>query len=250
MKKGNIDELRIANNERIGITLLKKDFSKEILNKIKLENSLISKCKFVECSFYVNEYINCEFVSCDFSKSNMLSVKFINCRFHESYFNECDLEDITFDKCKILKCSFNNTDLSMNVKGLDEDDINVITEENDYSKITEMGFEKVDNYSYVIKSDDDICELSIIKDDEMGDDVWRIMFFYKDESLLSDTFEIIDEIDLPEISRLTKGIILAVKQKLIRGRYNDIISKEENELVLNNLDNIKSKFKQIYNTEE
>lgn len=246
MRKGNIEELRVAEKERIEITLLKKDFSGEILNKIKLDNSLISKCNFIGCSFYGNVYTNCEFVSCDFSKSNMLNVKFINCKFHETKFEECDLEDISFEECKILNCSFKDTDLSANVQGLDKRDINVITEENDYSKITEMGFEKINDKEYIIKSSDDFCELTILKDEDLGRNDWRIIFSCKDESLLSDTFEIFDEIDLPEISRNVKSIILTVKQKLEQGKFNNLLSEDEVTNALTSLDDIKSKFKQVY----
>ena len=250
MRKGNINELKTAENERIEITLLKKDFSGEILNKIKLENSLISKCIFKGCSFYGNEYINCEFVSCDFSESNMLNVKFINCKFHETKFDECELEDINFDDCKILNCSFKNIDLSANVKGLNENDLNVITEETDYSGITEMGFEKINNNEYKIKSSNELCELCIVKDEELGRNDWRIIFFFKDETLLSDTFEIFDKIDLPEISRNVKSIIIAVRQKLERGKFNDFMSEEDVKNAIDGLNDIKSKFKQVYNTEE
>jgi hypothetical protein len=250
MRKGNIEELRTAEAERIEITLLKKDFSGEILNKIKLENSLISKCNFVESSFYGNEYTNCEFISCDFSKSNMLNVKFINCRFHETKFDECQLEDIIFDDCKVINCSFKNTDLSANVQGLNEKDINVITEDTDYSKITEMGFEQTDKNEFVIKSNDEFCELCVVKDDELGENDWRTIFFAKDESLLSDTFEIFEEINLGEISRNIQGLLIDVKTKMKRGGYDDFLSDEDKNKVVIGLEDIKSKFKRVYNSED
>lgn len=250
MRKGNVDELKIAENERIEITLLKKDFSGEILNKIKLENSLISKCNFIKSSFYGNEYTNCEFVSCDFSKSNMLNVKFINCRFHETKFDDCQLEEIIFDECKVLNCSFKNTDLSANVKGLTEKDINIITEENDYSKISEMGFEQVNKNEFVIKSNDEFCELCVVKDEDLGRNDWRTIFFAKDESLLSDTFEIFDEINLGEISRNIQGLLIDVRKKINRGGYDDFLSGEDKNKVILGLDDIKLKFKRVYNSED
>ena len=61
MRKGNVEELKVATRERIEMIVLRRDFSKQIIDKVKLKNSVISKSLFNEASIYGNEYENCEF---------------------------------------------------------------------------------------------------------------------------------------------------------------------------------------------
>ena len=126
---------------------------------------------------------------------------------------------------------------------------NIENVEKETSEETSTENSENNNDEYKIKSSNELCELCIVKDEELGRNDWRTIFFFKDESLLSDTFEIFDEIDLPEISRNVKGIIIAVRQKLERGRYNDFMTEEDVKNALDGLNDIKSKFKQVYNTE-
>ena len=58
MRKGNVEELKVATRERIEMIVLRRDFSKQIIDKVKLKNSVISKSLFNEASIYGNEYEN------------------------------------------------------------------------------------------------------------------------------------------------------------------------------------------------
>ena len=78
----------------------------------------------------------------------------------------------------------------------------------------------------------------------------RIIFFAKDESLLSDTFEIFEEINLGEISRNIQGLLIDVKAKMNKGGYDDFLSDEDKKKVIIGLDDIKSKFKRVYSSED
>lgn len=253
MRKGNIEELRIATDERIELIVLKRDFNKEIINKVKLNNSIIAKSTFIEGSLYGNEYVNCEFVSCDFSKAKLFAIKFINCRFNEVKFDDSSLENVDFIDCKVINCSFKNVDFSLNVNGLSEKDKNIILEADemiDLNELTKLGFEKKDDQCYKIISDDGNVELIMVKDEEYGPFIWRIMLMAKDESLLSDTIDIEKDIDLGRISREIKGVIYDAKKSLITGKYNDFINEIEKESIDNGIKNIISKFKQYFNEDD
>jgi uncharacterized protein YjbI with pentapeptide repeats len=138
MRKGNVEELKVATRERIEMIVLRRDFSKQIIDKVKLKNSVISKSLFNEASIYGNEYENCEFVSCDFSKAKLFAIKFINCRFHETKFDDASLENIEFIDCKVINCTFKNVDFSLNVSGLSEKDKNVILESDENIDLVEL----------------------------------------------------------------------------------------------------------------
>lgn len=255
MRSGNLEELKVATKERISILVLKRDFSKQIIDRVKLCNSVISKSSFIECSIYGNEYENCEFVSCDFSKANLFAIKFINCKFYEVKFDDTTLENIEFIDCKVINCSFKNVDFSANVTGLLEKDKNVILEADDSKidliELEKLGFEKVDDNCYKIVSDDNLAELVTCKDEEYGPFVWRTTLLVKDESFASDTIDIEEDIDLGRISREIKAVIYNAKKSLITGKCDDIIDnqdeKDEIELAIKN---IISKFKQYFNEEE
>ena len=38
MRKGNVEELKVATRERIEMIVLRRDFSKQIIDKVKLKN--------------------------------------------------------------------------------------------------------------------------------------------------------------------------------------------------------------------
>lgn len=253
MRKGNVEELKVATRERIEMIVLRRDFSKQIIDKVKLKNSVISKSLFNEASIYGNEYENCEFVSCDFSNAKLFAIKFINCRFHETKFDDASLENIEFIDCKVINCTFKNVDFSLNVSGLSEKDKNVILESDeniDLVELTKLGFEKTEDFCYKIISDDGLAELVMVKDDEYGPYIWRAMLMAKDESLLSDTIDIEDDVDLGRISREIKGVIYDAKRSLNTGKYNDFISEDEKESIDNAIKNIISKFKQFFSEDE
>jgi hypothetical protein len=90
----------------------------------------------------------------------------------------------------------------------------------------------------------------MVKDDEYGPYIWRAMLMAKDESLLSDTIDIEDNVDLGRISREIKGVIYDAKRSLNTGKYNDFISEDEKESIDNAIKNIISKFKQFFSEDE
>ena len=51
MRKGNVEELKVATRERIEMIVLRRDFSKQIIDKVKLKNSVISKSLFNALNF-------------------------------------------------------------------------------------------------------------------------------------------------------------------------------------------------------
>ena len=253
MRKGNVEELKVATNERIEMLVIKRNFDKEIIDKVRLENSIISKSTFIESSFYGNEYKNCEFVSSNFNKAKLFAVKFIECKFYECKFDEAELENVDFVDCKVINCSFKDVDFSMNVNGLSERDKNVILESDENIDLEEMinlGFEKTEPFCYKIVSDNGKVELVMTKDDEYGPYIWRVMMMAKDESLLSDTIDIEEDISLSRISREIKSVILDSKKLLVTGRYNDFINEDDMVEIEEGIKNILAKFKQVYSEDE
>ena len=90
----------------------------------------------------------------------------------------------------------------------------------------------------------------VVKDEEYGPYIWRVMMMAKDESLLSDTINIEDDIDLGRISREIKWVIYDTKKNLNIGKYNDFINDDEKEMIDLDIKNILSKFKQFFNDDE
>ena len=188
--KGNIDEVKTASNERIEIILLRKDFSKESFIRINLEDATISKCVFNETKFFADEFKTTDFIACDFTKADFLNVKFIECKFHECKFNEAVLQEVNFENCSLMTCSFENTKIENDVIGLNEKDMNIIHEDTnsslDETEMLKIGFQKDEDGSFSIKDSIDNgpkVELSVAKDEENGEDVYRIMFFVDDDCL-------------------------------------------------------------------
>lgn len=245
---GNIDEVRAASQEKLDIILLRKDFSGESFYRINLENSTISKCVFIETKFFANEYTNCDFVSCDFTKADFLNVNFKGCKFHECKFNESILQEVNFEDCSILSCAFNNVKIEKDVSGLKEEDLKVIHEEVELNSddMLQIGFQQDDEETFSIRQtieNGPKVELIIVKDSEMGNDIWRVMFMVDDESLLSDTFDTKEAADFGTIEELAKSILLLGGRKVTLDFFND--DQEKFDLYKKAYAEVKNKFKQI-----
>lgn len=223
---GNIDEVKAASQERLELILLRKDFSEEGFFRINLTNARISKCVFIKAKFIVNEYKSCEFISCDFTGADFLNVKFNDCTFHGCTFNQSILQEVEFIECSILSCSFDNIELKDSVTGLNEKDLKIIHEEIELNELDllEIGFQKDDDETFLIQSninDGPKVELAIVKDSEMGDDIYRILFMVNDESILSDTFDVKEAEQFSEIEELIKSILLLGGRKVTLEFFNN-----------------------------
>jgi hypothetical protein len=244
---GNIDEVRAASQDKLEIILLRKDFSKESFFRINLEGSTISKCIFVETKFFANEYINCDFISCDFTKADFLNVNFKNCKFHECKFDEAILQEVNFEESSIISCSFSNVKIEKDVSGLDEKDLKIIHEEITLNSddMLQIGFQQDDEETFSIRQtieNGPKVELIIVKDSEMGNDIWRVMFMVDDESLLSDTFDTKEAADFGTIEELAKSILLLGGRKVTLDFFND--DPEKFDLYKKAYAEVKNKFKQ------
>ena len=247
--KGNIDEVKAASNERIELTLLRKDFSKENFIRINLENAIISKCVFNETKFVINEFKNTDFTACDFTKAEFLNVKFIDCKFHECKFNEATLQEVNFENCTIMTSSFENIEIKDKVVGLTEKDMNIIHEDAnsslDEAEMLKIGFQKDEDQSFSISDSIDNgpkVELAVAKDEEYGENVYRIMFFVDDDCLLSDTFEETENQDYAELSILVKNILILGNKKVTLEFFEGDETKFD--LYKKAYSEVKNKFKQ------
>jgi hypothetical protein len=163
------------------------------------------------------------------------------------------MENIDFIDCKVISCSFKDVDFSMNVNGLSEKDKNVILESDeqvDLIELKNLGFEQTEPYSYVIASDDGLAKLIVVKDEEYGPYTWRVMISANDESLLSDTIDIEEDISLSRISRIIKAMLYDSRKDLMIGRYDDIIPDDQKESIEMAFKNIRSKFKEYYSPDD
>lgn len=257
LKKGNIEDLRASINERIDLVLLKKDFAGKIFSRIKLTGANIASCKFNDCGFYGVEFIDTELTSNSFKNANFDSCTFTNCTVYKCDFEKANLQNVKFNDCRILDCRWVDVKMAENITGLSDEDLKVIHEGTEIDQpfdLTQMGFEKIDDHAYEICDQQEgvsapkIC-LIVAREPEMSDptnDVYRVMFEINDECILSETFDVNENVDYEEVYDIIKYVLISGKNKTMKPDFENKDGLQY-DLLKKSVDIIKSKL--VFNSQ-
>lgn len=215
MNIGNIDDLKTASADRVSITIVNKSFDGKIIDDLNLENSIIAKSSFKDVKLYNSKFSNCEFTKDDFNGSTLSILEFDACQFHAVDFTNCKMKNVSFNNdCKFINCTFSGVDMTDNVIGLSDKELNVIAEQNDnaFDLFKECGFEKKEDGSF--ERLEGKFTVALAEDPEKGENIWDMMFFNDaDNCLFTQNFTLDD--------RLTKSYF----EEMVQYGLRTVISK-------------------------
>lgn len=259
-----VTKLELASNSIEKQYFINKDITNKKLIKLTLTGHVFRKCNFYASKFFNCKFINCEFLDCDFTGTDLLDVRFENCTLSQCNFTRAKLQDFIIEGGYKMDCNFNNVEIINNVNGIDN--INNIISDSKRQENLDKGtnnffkkLNKLDHANNFIKSKDeyyieinDTC-LSIVKDPEAGNNIWRIIVSKNGDSIYSDTvkgtiaiealqLEILGIIDAaksiaPEINDLTIVDDLTQIEQLIN--LTGPVIEEENKAEINDLTELK-----------
>lgn len=195
-------------NETQKSAFYQQDASGKKIHELSLINQLFKSCKFYTTKIIASVFTDCTFIDCDFTASEMFNVKFENCLFRGCNFTDVEMQDVNAENSKKVNCILNDIDLSKNVKGFTTDDTRIIQDsvednasesENKsvYQAVKEAlsGWEETEPQCFELTGQDDTnCGLAIYpnsqKNTDETEDIWEFVFFYGNESLLMNDFNL------------------------------------------------------------
>lgn len=217
---GNIEDFKKSSEDRVSLTLIKKDYTGKMLEGIKLDRSLIAKCIFNEAKIYNCDFKECEFTKDSFAKASLMGVDFSNCTFYSANFAGCKMSHVKFDEnCKFIDSRFDNVEMNDNVVGLSIEDQKIITEgEDEFSKaLKTAGFTDVGDGSLELNLGQYI-KCSAYFDPDVKN--WRITYFADNESVY--TVDLYNKMKKDIIGKI-KDDLEFVKEKLSdKEKYDDM----------------------------
>jgi len=211
VKPGNIEDFKKSSEDRVSLTLIRKDFSGKMLEGVKLEKSIIAKCVFNDSKIYNSEFSECEFTKDSFAKAVIMGVDFSKCTFFSVNFSGCRMSHVKFDEeCKFIDSHFDNVEMNDDVIGLSSEDQKVITEtEAAFSKeLADAGFNSIEDGTYELQIGQYVKCVAYL-DTEMGS--WRMSYFVDDECVF--TSEISDK-DKADFIGKVKMDLMSVRRKI------------------------------------
>lgn len=214
-KKSFIDKLfdtmnyQMTNpNETPKSAFYEQDAQGEKIHELKLVNQLFKSCNFYGAKIIASVFTECTFIDCNFTSAELFNVKFEACTFRNCNFTDIAMQDVNAETSTKTNCILNDIDLSKNVKGFSSDETKIIEDSvEDEAKETENksvyenvkkaleGWEEVEPQCFELSGKDDTnCGLAIYpnsqKNSQENEDIWEFVFFYGNESLLMNDFNL------------------------------------------------------------
>lgn len=175
-------------------------------------------------------------INVNFSGADLINIKFKNCTILTCDFSNCKMQDVLFEDTIRSNCDFNNIEIIDNVVGLSQ---NIITENSDnqfIETVKQLDLHNILDYSdpTEIKLESNNIKLFITKEaEEYGDNIWRIMLFVNDETIMSEEVE--STVSFDELKSVLTSVFVNTVKKLD-------LPPQEFAKTLNTLDKIFEKF--------
>ena len=248
-KKSIEEKLEEASQSIEKSTFINQDISDKQIKNLTLTSQVFKNCNFYVSSLYGCNFDKCDFIDCNFSAADFLNVKFFNCMFNKCNFDKSKMQDVLFDDCTKINCSMNNINIIENVIGINIEENQIITENNN-STLSAYEYHKEHNGTFI----------HIALDPEMGPKTYRVIIGDKyNPSIISDTFEFTDNInDIIEdviydlidiaISKTNNSQTKTSLKKLKSKSYNDIFVNQL-QFIEKNIQKCLSNIKNYQNTD-
>ena len=213
---GKIEDLKAASDNKVSLTLVRKDFTGKIIEGLKLTGAIFAKNIFVNAKIYNCKFDNCGFTKDDFSNASLAIIDFKGCQFYNVNFSNSVLNNVTFDEnCKFYGCTFDNIDMSKNVAGLTIEDKKIINEQTEEQKkvFEDCGFVKQEDGTY--KCDIENGKYAVIyHDSEMNEETWRMSFYSDNECYYTVDFDLDERLTQSYLTEVYKYGLATLNKKI------------------------------------
>lgn len=185
VRPGKVEDFVKSSEDKVSLTLIKRDYSGKMLEGVRLEKSLIAKCMFCNAKIFNCEFTDCEFTKDSFAGATLLGVSFTCCTFYSVDFTGAQMSHIQFSgDCRFVNSSLDGVSLGADVVGLSDRDRKVITEGRAaiVKALKGCGFIEVGDGSLELSVGPHVkCSAYFDPDAEL----WRITYLVNGEGLLT-----------------------------------------------------------------